>query len=143
MFWKRFGIVGLSLAICSSLLGCGGNSLDTVPAEGVVTFEGEPVPKITVVFMPEGGRGQIAKGTTDAEGKFSLQTRSPGDGAMVGDYSIAFQYTPDEPPDMPGFPGAKPVVSPLPQKYADTASSGVTATIESDASENVFNFDLN
>jgi hypothetical protein len=62
---------------------------------------------------------------------------------MVGDYLVAFQYVPDEVSEMPGFPGAKPVVSPLPKKYADSMSSGVTATVVSDASKNVFNFDLN
>lgn len=105
-------------------------------------YKGQPVPKIAVTFMPEGGKGQFAEGTTDSEGKFKLQTREPGDGAMVGDYLVAFQYVPDEAPEMPGFPGAKAVVSPLPTKYADSLSSGVTATVVSDASQNVFNFDL-
>ncbi len=142
LFWKRMSLMGLLITIGSSLAGCGGSGLDTVPVEGVVTFKGNPVPKIAVAFMPEGGKGQIAEGTTDAEGKFKLQTREPGDGAMVGDYLVAFRYVPDEVPEMPGFPGEKPVVSPLPRKYSDTISSGVTATVVSDASKNVFNFDL-
>lgn len=134
-------LMGLLFVFCSSLVGCG-NGLDTVPVEGVVTFKGDPVPKIAVAFMPKDGKGQIAEGTTDAEGKFKLQTREPGDGAIVGDYLIAFRYVPDEVPEMPGFPGAKPVVSPLPKKYGDSARSGVTANVVSDASKNVFNFDL-
>jgi hypothetical protein len=132
----------LLLAICSSLVGCGGSGVDTVPAEGVLTYKGNPVPQIAVAFMPKGGKGQIAEGTTDAEGKFKLQTRTPGDGAMVGEYVVAFRFVPDEPPEMPGFPGAKAVVSPLPPKYADSLSSGVTAVVTSDASKNVFTFDL-
>lgn len=142
LVWKRLSLISLFLAICGSLVGCGGNKLDTVPVEGVVTYKGEPMPKIAVMFMPKGGEGQIAEGTTDAEGKFKLQTRKPGDGAMVGEYLIAFQYVPDEVPEMPGFPGAEPVISPLPPKYGDSATSGVTATVVSDASENVFIFDL-
>ena len=141
--YSKLALPGLLLTSCSSLLvGCGGSGLDTVPVEGVVTYKGSPVPDIAVAFMPEGGKGQIAEGTTDAEGKFELQTRQPGDGAMVGNYSVAFRYVPEEVPEMPGFPGAKPVVSPLPKKYADSLSSGVTATVVSNASENVFNFDL-
>jgi hypothetical protein len=141
LYWKHLSLASLLLMICSSLVGCG-SGLDTVPVKGVLTYKGQPVPKIAVSFMPEGGKGQIAQGITDAEGNFELQTREPGDGAMIGNYLVAFRFVPDEVPEMPGFPGSKPVVSPLPPKYADSISSGVTATVVSDASKNVFNFDL-
>ncbi|MCA9127588.1 MAG: Ig-like domain-containing protein [Planctomycetales bacterium] len=141
MFWMRTRVPCVLMVLCSAMAGCG-NGLDTVPVKGVLTLNGKPVPKIAVSFMPEGGKGQIAQGVTDAEGKFELQTREPGDGAMVGNYQVAFRFVPDEVPEMPGFPGSKPVISPLPPKYADSLSSGVTATVTTKAEDNVFNFDL-
>ena len=84
----------------------------------------------------------IAEGTTDESGIFKLQTRNPGDGAMVGTYSVAFKYVPDEVPMMPGFEGAKKAVSPIPEKYGDTNKSGHTATVDADKSKNNFTFDL-
>lgn len=136
----QFIYVGFLLAFFVNLVGCG-RGLDTIPVEGVLTYKGKPVPKIAVSFMPEGGKGQIAQGTTDENGRFELQTRTPGDGAMAGEYLVGFRFVPDEVPEMPGFPGSKPVVSPLPRKYADSISSGVTASV-SESSKNVFHFDL-
>lgn len=139
---QRVSFWCLLIAFSSSLVGCGGSGLDTVPAGGVVNFKGTPIPKIAVVLMPKDGKGQIAQGVSNDQGKFKLQTRNPGDGALVGDYLVSFQYVPDEAPEMPGFTGAKKVKSPIPAKYSDTMTSGFTATIEPDASKNVFAFDL-
>lgn len=94
------------------------------------------------MLMPSGGTGMIAEGTTDATGNFKLQTKNPGDGAMIGTYTVAFKYVPEEVPTMPGFAGAKKVVSPIPEKYGDASKSGHTATIDEDESKNNFTFDL-
>ena len=142
MLLQRMSLLGLLFTLASSLVGCGGSGLDTVPVNGVVNYKGTPISRIAVVLMPEGGKGQIAQGVTDEEGKFELQTRVPGDGALVGDYLVSFQYAPEEPPDMPGFTGGKTVKSPIPAKYADTNTSGFKVKVESDYSKNVFDFDL-
>lgn len=130
--------------VCLTLLltGCGGGDPSIVPAGGVVNFQGKPIGKINVMLMPRSGNGKIAEGTTDESGKFTLQTMQPGDGAMVGEYQVGFKFVPDEVPVMPGFEGAKKVVSPIPEKYADPAKSGITAKVESDKSKNNFTFDL-
>lgn len=133
----------LLVGVSGSLIGCGGGGDGIVPARGVVTYKGAPIEKISVAFMPTSGSGQIAEGVTDANGAFELQTREPGDGAMVGSYQVSFKYVPDETPDMPGFKGGKkPEPSPIPAKYGDASKSGFTATVDADASSNVFQFDL-
>lgn len=136
----------LLLCVSGLLIGCGGanDGPKIVPARGVVTYKGAPIAKINVAFMPAEGKGQIAEGTTDTDGNFELQTREPGDGAMVGSYMVAFKYVSDVIPDMPGFTGGrKPEPSPIPEKYGDASKSGFTATVDADASKNVFKFDLN
>ena len=136
----------LLLCVSSLLIGCGGanHGLTIVPARGVVTYKGAPIAKINVVFMPKDGTGQIAEGITDANGNFELQTREPGDGAMVGSYLVAFKHVSDVIPDMPGFTGGKqPEPSPIPEKYGDASQSGFTETVDADPAKNVFKFELN
>ncbi len=137
----RLNFWGLLVCACVFLNGCGGDGLEIIPAGGVVTYKGSPIGKINVMLMPQGG-GLIAEGTSDESGKFVLQTKNPGDGAMAGSYTVAFKYIPDEVPLMPGFDGAKKVVSPIPEKYADASKSGYTVTVSADKSENNFTFDL-
>ena len=141
MLFHRLNHLCILLCACGLMVGCGSNGPDLVPAGGVVNFNGKPIGKINVMLMPGAG-GMIAEGTTDASGKFTLQTQEPGDGAMIGNYTVAFNFVPEEVPVMPGFAGAKKVVSPIPEKYADASKSGLTATVVADKSKNNFIFDL-
>ena len=134
----------LFIAICGSsvLVGCeGGRDGGLVPVTGVVTFKGEPIGNINVMFEPLFD-GRIAEGTSDAEGKFELKTLYPGDGVMPGEYKVSFKYISDTIPDMPGFVGGiEPEPSPIPERYADANESGFTATVEANA-KNEFTFNL-
>lgn len=132
------------LGVCAILSGCGGggNGPVTVPVKGVVTYKGKPVPKLSVAFLPD--KGMVAEGTTDANGRFTLTTKKPGDGAMVGSYKVGISFVPDKVPDMPGFPGAdkSETESPIPKKYADANTSGLTGVVDKNASKNDFKFEL-
>ena len=110
-----------------------------MPAKGVVKYKGAPIAKISVVFTPSDGKGMIANGLTDAKGEFALQTNAPGDGAMVGNYTVSFRYDSGEIPDM--F-APKKETSPIPEKYSDASKSGHTAKVDADKSKNNFPFDL-
>ena len=130
----------LFIGLVFTFLGCGGGS-ETVPVTGTVTYKGKPIGKINVFFVPADNSGAIAQGTSDENGKFSLQTLNPNDGAKPGDYKVAFKYISDIIPDMPGFVGGiQPEKSPLPLKYEDENKSGHTATVKD--SDNEFTFDL-
>jgi hypothetical protein len=79
---------GLSAVSCALLLlaaGCGGGD-GTVKVEGVVFFDGKPLSRALVLFMPEGTGGRDASGTTDTGGKFRLS-------ALPGNYKVAIQYS--------------------------------------------------
>ena len=144
MAFRNLDRVCVILAATAFLAGCGGGSSApvTVPVQGVVNYQGKPVPKLSVAFIPD--KGLLASGTTDAQGKFTLMTNKPGDGAMVGNYKVAISFVPDEIPEMPGLPGTekKAPASPIPQKYATPQTSGLTKTVEKDAAKNNFTFDL-
>ena len=129
------------VAVSLALVGCGGGGPEMAPVTGTVTFNDKPIGKINVMFVPADQKGIIAQGTSDENGKFTLQSLEPGDGAMMGNYKVAFKYVSDIIPDMPGFAGGvKPEASPIPLKFGDENKSGFTATVE--ASNNDFKFDL-
>jgi len=145
VFFQRLSQLCLLLCVSGALIGCGGakDAPKTVAAQGVVTYKGTPMAKISVGFIPADGGGQIAEGTTDAEGNFLLQTREPGDGAVVGNYKVALNYVPDVIADMPGFTdGKESEPSTIPAKYGDANMSGITAAVDADASKNEFKFEL-
>ena len=73
MSFQRINHLCLLLCLSGLLIGCGGSGLETVAAGGVVTYKGAPIAKISVMFMPKDGSGQIAEGITDANGNFKLQ----------------------------------------------------------------------
>lgn len=155
----------LLLPVALFLSGCGGggSGVSTVPVTGVVTLDGSPLPGATVSFSPQGGGGRAAVGTTDIDGKFSLMTVAPGDGAVPGSYGVAVtkkaiaaaaatgdarhsggQMTPEQTQAMmDAVKGAKPVEakSDLPERYASASSSGLTATVEARGTNN-FTFEL-
>ena len=54
-----------------------------VPVSGTVTLDGKPLADAAVGFFADVG-GTPAVGTTDAQGKFTLSTHKPGDGATQG-----------------------------------------------------------
>jgi hypothetical protein len=118
-----------------------------VPVHGVVRFNGKPLEAARVTFSHTTA-GVSAYGDTDAEGKFTLTTFQPGDGATPGKYQVAVvkaQVTghPTAPNMPPVFrPGAAPHPRWLiPQKYANLATSGLTAEVN-EAGDNEVVLDL-
>jgi hypothetical protein len=79
---KCVGIVCLVLIV--SVIGCG---REFVPVEGNVTYEGKPLDRAIVTFIPE-TTGQPAHAITDREGYFRLSTFKPGSGARPGKYKV-------------------------------------------------------
>lgn len=78
--------------------GCNNKGYSLAPVSGTVTFNGKPVPKLSVVFSPEpvdenNSVGPYSAGVTDAAGKFTLTTRYDDKGALVGEHTVAFEYT--------------------------------------------------
>jgi hypothetical protein len=120
--------------------GCNRNELNLAPVEGVVTFNGAPLADAGVLFSPNRPQmGPPASGTTDAEGRFTLITvNSPG--AAIGDHRVAISK--EETITIPqkrGFPLYQ-TKRYIPEKYADPATSELTAAVQDD--DNSFEFKL-
>jgi hypothetical protein len=133
---RHAGVFFPAAMVLGGIVGCGPQQEATYPVDGRVRFQdGEPVRLGTVEFRrvtaanPEATRW-IARGTIDGEGRFTLSTFQPGDGALAGNHEVIVQQliiTEDR-----SFAdhnhGRR--VSP---HYGDYASSGLKARIEADS----------
>jgi hypothetical protein len=128
--WRR-PCRGAALAALLLAPACGPARPELAPVWGKVTYKGEPVTKGTVSFKPVDPAGSPASGTIDADGSYSLQSNEPGDGALPGEYKVAVStVTTDQILDyIPKKRVAKPK-SPVPEKYANPETSGITRTVK-------------
>jgi len=122
---------------------------------GQITENGKPVADVDVAFRPDNTvSGQKpANGKTDSQGRYTLTTFSFGDGAMAGSYRVTLSkfdiaagdsadIDSDDyvPPD--ASRSVKPPKNQLPKNLSDPETSGLTATIDPAAEENVFDFSI-
>lgn len=137
---KRYFPIWLSALFAVSVLaGCQNKGPDVSYVEGVVTFDGQPLSKAQVVFIPVTDAGIAASGFTDNNGVYKLTSLRGGAkdaGAMPGEYTVTFSRDKDEPSsfrdeDSPEGKVKMPVYESLiPMKYNDPKASSLTATVE-------------
>ncbi len=99
------------LVLVSLFSGCSQRSSDTpelAVVSGVVTLDGQPLPNVTVAFVPTQGAGSY--GVTDESGKYELNAAGGNQGAIVGTHTVTITTPTDGPPG----PGYK---DPVPAKY--------------------------
>lgn len=126
----------LSLMTCLSMLaislaGCGGSELGLIDITGTVTRDGEPLPNVTVMFVPAPGESapRGSNGFTDANGKYRL-VYVDAYGIIPGKYQVELRSKVDiEDPANPGSYISQPET--IPAEYndkttltADVASGG-------------------
>ncbi len=122
--------------LAAAAVGCGTPKPATAPVAGRVLVDGKPLAEAAVLFEPVAG-GVPARGSTRADGSFTLSTFTRDDGALVGRHRVAISKvtTGDVAVDEFGLEAAlpKPGLEPksvLPRRYADPATSGLEATVE-------------
>jgi hypothetical protein len=116
-------------------------------AGGIVLYDGEPLAGATVSFVPDGSKGtsgRMAIGSTGTDGRFTLRSFAPGDGAIVGFHcvTVVAMDLPEMTPDPEGKP--RPLRQPqswIPVRYNDPASSGLVAEVRANI-VNAFEFRL-
>jgi len=141
-----------SLMLCSPVIllvsgGCG--SKKTVPVEGTVVMDGQPLAGAAVSFVPL-GEGRSARGETDASGKFVLTTVQPGDGVQAGTYKVGVSkmeavaalenVAPTTPEGAPQLSGPvnmgegppPPPKSLVPPKYLNPDTSGIQIEVKAE-----------
>lgn len=125
-------ITAMLIVCCLLLCSCGDRGrLDVAKVYGTVTLDGKPLGKGVVIFTPEAGRG--ATGLIQPDGRYSLETYKPGDGAVLGKHRVTVVAR----EELPGQEAARPrSIKPdgpslIPLFYTDSATSGVSFEVTS------------
>ena len=116
-----------------SLAGCGGGQNGTV-VQGKVTYDGKPVTGGLINFYATGARP--LGGPLESDGSFEFEL-------PPGEYKVRV----DAPASLPegwreGDPLPKLGPRGAPEKYADYNTSGLTATVTAENSEQTIDFNL-
>ena len=122
--------IAAALLMCVGLIGCGpaSNLPKTVPAEGIVTLDGQPVGDVTIIFIAETG-SYNATAVTKADGKFSLKAFPEKSGAVPGSYKVEMTKTIVEAASPKKDEPNVNLKFGLPKKYANIATSGLSGKI--------------
>ena len=137
MMHRRLLIAAFLVGL-GTLAGCSRGSRPLGRVTGIVTFAGKPVTNGTVVFMPAES-GPPATGDLGPDGRYTLKTLAPDDGAVVGKHLVmitAFEkLTPEEANNIKRMPKML-----VPTKYSDAKTSKLTADVA--PGDNEINFPL-
>lgn len=79
----------LLLGLCG-FAGCGDDTPPLGEVTGIVTLDGQPLEGVIVVFKPEVGRP--ATGTTDAQGKYTLEYSYEVPGCKAGPNKVYLEW---------------------------------------------------
>jgi hypothetical protein len=129
-----------------TLIGCGEDDGigKRYPVKGVVTLQGEPVPKGTVNFMPDEAGGRSAAGDLKDDGSYSATTLTPGDGMLPGKYKVSITAIEIDLTKVHGKPGGlyrtdlinkAPRKLLVPKKYESPATSGLTIEVKPESNK--------
>lgn len=136
------GLILIALSVALPL-GCGGdpNKPKLGRVSGTVTYNGEPVPKGIVTFVPtDSATGQSATGEIGPDGSYELTTFTQGDGAVLGNHLVLVQSMEMDPSieggsmPIPDAQGNLPIDPPkylVPAKYSSTSTTDLNVTVES------------
>jgi hypothetical protein len=125
-------IVTPSLGMLIAFAGCGGAYDSSVT--GVVTLDGNVVPRGTVSYQPKAG-GPAAYARIEGDGSYSVRTGRE-EGLPPGDYYVT--VTANEPPtaQQTASGGPPPPGKPItPLWYRSRETSGLSYTVESGGNE--------
>lgn len=124
-----------ALVLLIVFMGC--NASNLYPVQGMITYEGKPVPNGTVNFIPN-SNGPTATGEI-TNGFYRLSTHFSGDGAQPGTYRVIIVAMEDQAERLPEERSPLPAAI-VPVRYTSLATSDLTATI--DEKQNKIDFDL-
>jgi hypothetical protein len=105
-------------------VGCESASQQPILVTGTVKFaDGKPVTgeSTTVVFQPI-SNGRPASATIKPDGSFEAMTEKPGDGMHPGEYKVVLNV----------FKNYREQTFGVPERYADVATTPLTATVDAD-----------
>jgi len=133
--------VVIAALLLSCFSGCEKSNLPTtVPAEGVVTLDGEKISEATILLIADKGTYN-ADAVSDKDGKFKLNAFAEKGGAVPGSYRVLISKTINAAAASKDGESGVNLKYGLPKKYSDVMTSGLTYTLGEDGDKNI-KFDL-
>jgi hypothetical protein len=145
----------ISLLFCC-IIGCNDLSDKTELVTGVVLVDGQPIDKVTVIFINVSDSQKGGWGLTNENGEFVLTSHGTplGSGVVPGQYNVAFEKS-----DLPKHYNETthcetiekfkndanfsiPFVFYVPKKYGDPTTSGIAPIIVEKTGKNYYEFNL-
>lgn len=120
-----------SLSILAALAGCSDAPPRLAPVAGAVRLDGRPLPQGVIIFEAEDApraSGRIVNGEI-----LDVTTHEPNDGLTPGPKMVAVR-----PSAGPAAQAARGGTPPIPQRYFDPATSGLTCEIVDGPNKLVF-----
>jgi hypothetical protein len=140
MFHRRYVWLPLltSLILCAP--GCSGQRL--APVAGRVTYEGQPVPKGYIWFVPDVDKGaehtEYSQSPIAPDGTYELTTLGKP-GVPPGWYKVVVYATKNDPPSSPW--GWEPQWL-VPVKYSMATTTDLAVEVVHSPNQGVYDFDL-
>jgi hypothetical protein len=110
----------IMVVFCAVAVGCSMSEYDIVPVSGVITYNGKPLPNVSVAFQPANADrkklnpGPGSFGTTNDKGEYTLEVVGlKTSGAIVGENIVTAWYNVADDAPMPG--------PPIPNKYKNNS----------------------
>lgn len=123
------GLLLLVVPMAMLLTGCGGNDSGLYRVEGRLTHDGEPIPEMNIIFVPEDtGIHPESYATTDAQGQFEMKVVSTP-GVAPGKHTV---YVQDPAAVQGGRTSTEPGYLAVLKKYGSEESSPYEITVEED-----------
>jgi hypothetical protein len=137
----RFILLSLLVSSFCFAAGCDGTNPSLAPVSGKVFYQNQPLPRGTIVFVPDadrGNNGPLAQGSIQAGGSYAIQTEGKP-GALPGWYRVTVISV----ENASGFSGSVSSVprSLVPERYRDPQLSDLTCEVKA-GQDNGINFNL-
>lgn len=106
------------LTVSLAIAGCGKSGPEMAKVTGIVKLKGKALTAGSVSFVSTDPKRNNANGNIGPDGRYTLQTTNPGDGAEVGEYTVIVSGIDPNALNTaaPGEP-LKKMVNPVPEKY--------------------------
>ncbi len=114
--------------------------IKTVPVQGTITLNGQPLHGAQIVLVPQDKATRPSVGVTGADGRFKLSTFRANDGAAPGQYRVTISVPPDPKAQSEGKDEKQSPRPRVPARYQHPETSSLTVQVGE--GPNVFHIDL-
>ena len=136
----KSSLIPASIALSSFfVVGCS-RGTEVGEVEGVVNWNGKPVPFAYVVFQPVDPPGTYGSAYTNENGRYTLQFSESQNGALVGKHKVTIRTSAKDEIEVEDRTTGKMVKPPLPEGYREKVE--LTFDREVASGENNVDFDL-